>query len=245
MVQNSLLDPNVVELKCSVQNLIYTLLHATLQAFFCSITFQFHYIWVKQRILNHLHSSRSVQQAIRHVFVFLFSFCIIIPFKINIDIVFTAQDGFCYGKMVAIHDLLVKLSSIGGLSVFVLLIVVHLYYLYRTRKAKYKYRLEYSVSLNQSSMLSISKADIVFQLIHEQTVVFLKLFSTFLALLLVHFLILNIIKPKMVQGMVEFSVFNFCVRHYYSYVYCLILSSFRFTVSKVRLKEKYKQIRNN
>ena len=87
-------------MKCSVQNLIFTLLHSTLKVFFFAVTFQFHYIWVEQRLLNHLHPSHAVQQAIRLVFVFLFSFCIVTAFQMNIGIVFIAQDSFCYGKRV-------------------------------------------------------------------------------------------------------------------------------------------------
>ena len=235
MSLNYLNPPNGV--KCSAQNFVFTLLHTVLKATSCSIIFQFHYIWIKQRALRFLYSFSPVQKTVKFIFVFVVSFCVLIPFKTNIDIVFIIKHGRCFSKRLQIHDILVKLSLICAFLVIINLILVQLYYIYKTRKAKYEYRLKCSIDASYFT-LSASNADIVFGLIRKQIILFSKFLLVFFVHLLLHFLFITFI-----GNVPNFSVLHYLVRHFYSFLYCLVLCIYRFIVPKLSLKEQYLQLR--
>ena len=223
--------------KCSAQNFVFTWLHTVLKAISCSIIFQFHYIWIKQRALRFLHSFSPVQKYVKFIFVFVVSFCVLIPFKANIDIVFIVKYGSCFAKRLRIHHTLVKISLVCALLVIFNLFLVQIYYIYKTRKAKYEYRLKCSIGTSYST-LSASDADIVFGLIRNQIVLFSKFLSVFFVHLLLHFLFITSL------GYIpNFSVLHYIVRHLYSFLYCLVLCIYRFIVPKLSLKEQYLQLR--
>ena len=229
-------------LVCSIENFLFHLLLLVLKVLLCSILFQLHYIWVKQKMLSYLNSSRFINQVEKLVFIFTLSVCVIISFKANIDVAFILKDGICLGKKLKIHTILTKMSRISALSVFILLVLVKIYYLYRTKKENITC-LKQSMSSNSTINLQ-KKIDIVFGLACKQIISFIKLLLSLLTLFILNFLLIRCLKLEPSQDLVEFSILNYFCQHIYMFLCCLILCVFRFVASKLSIRKEYFQIKN-
>lgn len=249
---------------CSVLNFTFQLLQTALKVLSCSVMFQLHYIWVKQKALNYLNSNQFHNRIIKHVFVFFLSFSVVTCFKTNIDVAFVLKDGVCLGKKLIIHKTLTQFSRYSAFSVFNFLVLVQVYYLCRTGKEKIRCfsrnstsfklpssenDLSLSNSLKQSTDSNFSirteeKIDIVFGLIYKQIISFIKVLVSILVVFILKVFSTRYFKLENSDDIVEFSVANYFLQHAFSFLVSFILCIYRFFVSKLSIQDQYLNIKH-
>ena len=215
-------------LMCSLLNFFFHQFNLALKFLSCTIVFLFHYIWIKQRQLQILHSSRFGYETIKLTSCWLLTFSSIVSFKTNL-IGFFVQDGICLGKKLYIHEFLTKTSRLSVFSVFLLLLVVKFYYLIRTKQVKRKYKMKLSSKSKQQ------KADKTFYHIFRQIVLFLILILSLLTLFILYYLLIKNVDIDGSELNVVFAAQNYLYQHLYQFLCNLILCVFRFVVPKLSI----------
>ena len=161
---------------CSTFNLSFTFFHFLIKSLNFSIMFTIDYVWSKQKFVAFLHKNRFMYHAHRTVFVFIWTLVVIIPFKINADVVFFDEHNICYSKTLSFHKLIELIKMCSMVVVMVLLIATELYYLWCVKC------IEDTYEKNSTKRKILHK-------IKLQVVLILKLFITMTFLLFVYLLL--------------------------------------------------------
>ena len=212
---------------CSYLSFVFHVLHMLIKFFNILTLYLFHYIWFKQRVVNFLYLKNKLYQSLKALLAIVISVSIILPFKMNIDIVFNIKDGLCRGMGFSFQHYYSIICIVVVCFIAVFLVFNQLYFLYKTNEEQAKH--------------SNKKSIIVFGIIRKQIHSFLKLHLSVALLLVVYLVCLKLLHY---DGLVKFADAKYLVLHLYNFCFTLILCFFRLNVSKLDIRDIFLKIKN-